>query len=81
MAIRGLRDDVSGFGVATGNALRMKLNAALTALAASNPKIACQSLQDFAHMASAQRGRQLTLEQADYLLAQAADIRRLIGCR
>jgi len=81
LAIRALRDDVDGLGVATGNALRMKLNAALAALAAANPRHTCQSLQDFSHMVSAQRGHQLTVEQADYLLAQAADIRLLVGCR
>jgi hypothetical protein len=37
-------------------------------------------LQDFGSLASVQRGKQLTLAQADYLIAQAADTRLLLGC-
>jgi hypothetical protein len=82
MAIRDLRDDVNALrGVPIRNALRMKLNLALAALAASKPRLACQSLQNFRALAWVQRGRHLTRAQADYLLAQAADIRLLIGCR
>jgi hypothetical protein len=82
MAIRDLRDDVDALrGVVIRTALRAKLNHALAALAASQPRQACQSLHNFRALAWVQRGKQLTRAQADYLMAQAADIRALIGCR
>jgi hypothetical protein len=80
-AIRALRDDIEGLGAATSPALRMKLNAALAALAVPNPAGACQALRVFTQMVAAQAGRQLAHEQAEYLLAQAGDIRVLIGCQ
>jgi hypothetical protein len=78
-AIRDLRADVNRLqGVAIRNALRVKLNAAL---AAPNRPLACQWLRAFSQQVRAQRGKQLTLAQADYLIAQASDIRLLLGCR
>ena len=79
MAIRALRDDVNRLqGIAIRNALRVKLNAALAAPSGSR---ACQWLQAFINQARAQRGKLLGIAQADYLIAQARDIRLLLGCR
>jgi hypothetical protein len=60
--------------------LRAQLNLALAALARSNTAVACQSLQYFITLVRLQRGHQLTLAQADYLMSQAGDICLLIGC-
>jgi hypothetical protein len=78
MAIRELRDDVDRLqGIVIRNALRVKLNAALATPSRSG---ACQRLQAFINQASAQRGRMLGIAQANYLIAQARDIRLLLGC-
>jgi hypothetical protein len=79
MAIRQLRDDVNRLqGITIRNALQVKLNAALAAPSGSR---ACQWLQAFINQARAQRGKLLGIAQADYLIAQARDIRLLLGCR
>jgi hypothetical protein len=80
-AIRDLRADVTQLGVPVREALRVQLDLALAALFGSNRVTACRSLLAFSRTALAQRGRQLGREQADYFIAQAADIRALIGCR
>jgi hypothetical protein len=78
MAIRELMDDVDRLqGIAIRNALRVKLNAALVA---PNMPRACQWLQVFINQVRAQRGKLLGIAQADYLIAQARDIRLLLGC-
>jgi hypothetical protein len=63
------------------NALRVKLNGALTALAVPNLPLACQEMQHFINLARAQRGKKhVTAAQADYMIAQASDIKLLMGC-
>jgi hypothetical protein len=66
---------------ATRNALVVKLNAALAALAVPNVPLACTRMQDVINLAKAQKGKkELTTAQANYLIAQATDIKLLIGC-
>jgi len=56
------------------------LSAALAAMAAPNPSLACQAMQDFINLAKAQQGRKITAAQADYMIAQGSDIKLLMGC-
>jgi len=65
----------------TRNALRVKLDATLAALAVPDASLACQAMLDFINLVKAQRAKHITAAQADYITAQASDIRLLMGCR
>lgn len=68
-------------GLRSVHALQAKLHDALSALALSDQATACQSMQSFIHLTSAQHDKKITIEQADYIIAQATDIRSLMGCQ
>jgi hypothetical protein len=65
---------------ATKNALVAKLNAALTALNASNTATACARMQDFINLVQAQSGKKISAIAAAGLIADATQIRATIGC-
>ncbi len=62
------------------NALLVKLNAALAKLLTSNAPPACGALADFISQVNAQRGKEISANDADSLNAQATQIRAVIGC-
>ena len=69
------------FKTATKNSLIVKLNAALAALAIPDMPLACVRMQDFINLAKAQKAKkQIGATQADYMIAQATDIKLLMGC-
>jgi hypothetical protein len=73
---------IEGFGLDKGtlNSFQVKLQAALTALAAGDEAGACRALQDLINAVSAQSGKKLTVAQATAVIAEATRIRGLIGC-
>jgi hypothetical protein len=78
--IQDLVDQVLGFGLDHGleNALRSKLEEALAFLAAGDLESAVGSIGAFVNQVEAQRGKKLTPEQADVLIALADEILALL---
>jgi HYR domain-containing protein len=62
------------------NALLVKLNAALKNIQRNNTGAACGELQAFINLADAQRGKAITVGDADSLIAASTQIRAVIGC-
>ena len=67
--------------VGISHALQSKLHDALSALVTSDQASACQSMQSFIDLTNAQRDKKITIEQADYIITQASDIKSLMGCQ
>lgn len=63
----------------TESSLNTKLDAAKKSLEKGNLKSAVNQLGAFIHEVKAQKGKKLTLAQADYLIAQAEAIIAMIG--
>lgn len=64
----------------TKNGLLVKLNAALAKVLATNNGPACGPLADFISLVNAQRGKDITVSDADALVAKATQIRAVLGC-
>jgi len=62
------------------NGLIVKLNVVLAKLADNNSTAACGNLADFINMVIAKRGKEIATVDADALIAQATQIRAVIGC-
>jgi len=62
------------------NALLVKLNGALGKLQAGQLKPSCNEFGAFINLVQAQRGKALTLAEADALIAKANQIRVVAGC-
>lgn len=60
--------------------LTAKLADALAALSASDSATACDALASFISQATAQSGKKITREQAEDLIAPAADVRAMLQC-
>jgi hypothetical protein len=73
---------VNGLNTKPGvkNGLLFQLNTALAGLQYNNPVVACGALKSFIDMVSAQRGKAISVSDADYLIAAATQIRAVIGC-
>ena len=74
---------LKGYGLTPKGAeqsLAVKLNAALAGLASSDNAAACSALQSFLAEVAAQRGKKLTVAQADSLTADARRICSVLGC-
>jgi hypothetical protein len=72
---------VDGYDLGTlGTSLHDKLVTVQRLLAANKPRRACENLNSFLNQVRAQRGKGLTVEQADRLIADAQRIRAVIGC-
>ena len=65
----------------TEASLISKLRDAITALNASDTEIACASLTAFINASQAQSGKKLTVDQANQLVAAAAQIKTDLGCQ
>lgn len=80
--LEDLRDDVAGMSLPrfTKTPLLVKVDAARVALAFGETEFACDSLQSLINQSNAQRGKKLTIEQADRIIADATQIRAVIGC-
>ncbi|HEX6132074.1 MAG TPA: HYR domain-containing protein, partial [Actinomycetota bacterium] len=63
-----------------GNSLKAKCAAARTAIVAGYTDDACSTLQALLNEVRAQRGKKLTLAQADRITAEATRIRTILGC-
>jgi len=74
--VKGLPNVPSG----TKNALVAKLNAALKALKANQTATACARLQDFINLVQAQSGKKISAIAASGLIADATQIRAMLGC-
>jgi hypothetical protein len=82
--VRGAADQLASLvlqvaGLGPGQSLGNKLRDVLALLAAGDPR-ACQVLGDFISEAQAQSGKKLTAAQAASLIAQARNIRAVLGC-
>jgi hypothetical protein len=64
----------------TKNALLVKLNAALAKVQAVNNGPACGPLADFISLVNAQLGKDITVSDANALVAKATQIRAVLGC-
>jgi len=64
----------------TKNALVAKLNAALTALKNNSTPTACARLHDFINLVQAQSGKKISAVAASGLIADATQIRAMLGC-
>jgi hypothetical protein len=64
----------------TKNALLVKLNAALAKVQAVNNGPACGPLADFISLVNAQLGKDITVIDANALVAKATQIRAVLGC-
>lgn len=62
------------------NALLAKLNAALAKLQSNNTAAACGPLKAFINLVTAMRGKDISISDADALIAAATNIRAVIGC-
>jgi hypothetical protein len=67
-------------GVGPGNSLADKIMLAQTYLAVPDVQSTCAILSDFLNQVRAQRGKKLTIENADQLTADAQAIMDAIGC-
>lgn len=63
----------------TANSLTSRLDNAVAALASGNVNAACNMLNAFINQASAQWGKQRTMDQAAQLIASANQIRTAQG--
>ena len=63
------------------NALLVQLNATLASLQANNLVAACGSLESFINLVNGQRNKTISSSDADYLIAEANQIRAVIGCK
>jgi hypothetical protein len=81
-AVDQLHTTVDGLGLPKGTAtsLDAKLEAVVAALATGDTATACSDLAAFVHEVEAQRGKKLTVAQADELLAAAEEIQASLGC-
>jgi hypothetical protein len=81
-AIGDLRTEIAGLGLAAGisTSLDAKLRAALIALDAGDDSTACAALSDLIDFTNAQRGKKISVTQADMIVASAGEIRNAIGC-
>jgi len=61
-------------------ALVSKLDSAVSSLKLAQPEPACDSLGAFTNQATAQRGKHLTIEQSDMLIASNNSIRGALSC-
>ena len=73
--------DIEAMGLdhGTSNALSAKLRAAQASLAAGNATAAANQLRAFTNLVEAQRGKRLTIAQADALAAAARNIGQFLG--
>jgi HYR domain-containing protein len=71
---------VNALGIGDGlkNALVVKLDATLAALAANTP--GCELLNSFISLVQGQSGKQITAGDADALIQKATQIRTVLGC-
>jgi len=67
-------------GIGPGGSFSAKVNNVLAALASGDQAGACAALNALANQTRAQSGKQLTVAQANELLAAAARIGAVIGC-
>jgi hypothetical protein len=72
---------LSGVSNSLKNSLTQKLDDANKLLNQGNKTGACGKLNDFASQVQAQSGKGLTTAQANDLLADAARIMKVIGCK
>lgn len=77
-----LRDYIVGLDLQRGTktSLRVKVEAARVAVAFGATEFACDSLQSLINQSNAQRGKKLTIEQADRIIADATRIQNVLGC-
>lgn len=77
-----LSTEISSAGLAPDirNALIVKLNAALKAIADGKTKSACSALADFINQVTAQRGKAIPTATADAWIETARQLRTAIGC-
>jgi len=77
-----LTGDVNDLPIGNGlkNALLVKLNAALAAIARNNLSAACGELGAFINLAGAQAGKAISAADAAALIEDATRIRAVIGC-
>jgi hypothetical protein len=80
--IADLRALLESLGLPPGLAKRLqkKLARALAALTSDNTARACRSLRRFLKRIATQRGKKLTVAQAQQLSAAASDLRASLGC-
>ena len=73
---------VQGLGLPAGpaNSLSVKLEAAASALGRGNIQAACGSLGAFLNEVNAQKGKKLTVAQANLLVSEVTRIRAVLGC-
>jgi HYR domain/PLAT/LH2 domain len=73
---------VNGLNTKPGvkNGLLFQLNTALAGLQYNNSVVACGALKSFIDLVNAQRGKAISISDADYLIAAATQIRAVIGC-
>jgi hypothetical protein len=64
----------------TRNSLLVKLQAALAQVGADNAAAACGTLAAFINDVSAHRGNDISVVDADALIAKATKIRTVLGC-
>ena len=76
-------DLIESFGLARGteNGLVVKLNAAIVFLDQGNVAGACGKLNDLIVVVNSQKGKKLTVAQANQLLAETNAIKNLLGCQ
>ncbi len=77
-----LRDYIDGLNLPVGikTSLRAKVAAARVAVAFGETEFACDTLQSLINQSTAQRGKNLTVEQANNIIADATQIRSVLGC-
>ncbi len=80
--VGNLQSQVDGFGLAHGpqNSFDSQLQAVAADLSAGNTGQACSDLLGFINHVKAQSGKKLTTEQANQMLAAAAQLQAVIGC-
>jgi hypothetical protein len=71
---------VTTLNLGPGSSIANKLRDALVALQPLVPGATCLILTDIEDLASAQSGKKLTLAQADWLRAEVARVKRVLGC-
>ena len=84
VTVRGVSEQLSALGSSVvglgGGSFAAEITRVQSALAAGMKNAGCGSLNAFANHVRAQSGRQLTVAQADQILADAARIGAVTGC-
>ena len=79
--VSDIREDVSGLpDTGMGTSLGAKLTSALSALSSGNQSAACGTLGAFINQVRAQAGKKIALADAQRLIAEAEQVRTVIGC-